>query len=206
MQDLLERALSGNPAAQCELVDLLTPVIQKRVARALLSWRHGAASGRNIHQEVEDFSQEVFLTLFENNAHVLRTWRPEGGLSLRNFVGLVAQRVAGCILRNGKRSPWRDDPTLIEDLDQTAGDPDPEVVAASREELRLVLDRLKEELSPYGWQMFNLLFLKELSPEEVARKTGRTLAAVYKWQSRLHQLARRILDELSNSDGKPQKP
>jgi RNA polymerase sigma-70 factor (ECF subfamily) len=198
MQDLLERALSSDRAAQSELVDLLTPVIQKRVARALLGWHHGAASGRNIHQEVEDFSQEVFLTLFENDAHVLQTWKPGGGLSLINFVGLVAQRRAHCILRSGKRTPWRDDPTLTDDLDGPDDAPSPEVVAASSEELHLVLNRLKEELSPYGWQMFDLLFLQELSPDEVAQKTGRTLAAVYKWQSRLHQLARQILAELSN--------
>ena len=85
-------------------------------------------------------------------------------------------------------------------------DVDPEVAAASRETLRLLLDRLKEELSPDGRQIFDLLFLQELSPEEVARKTGKSLAAVYKWQSRLRQLARRLLDELSNSDREPQKP
>ncbi len=206
MQDILGRALAGDQAALCELVDLLTPVIQKRVARALLNWRHGASSGREVRQEVEDFTQEVFLALFEDDAHVLRTWRPDGGLSLLNFVGLVAERCAQGILRSGKRNPWRDDPTLIEDLDRADESCDPEIIAASREMLRLVRDRMKEELTPYGWQMFDLLFLRELSPEEVARKTGKSLDAVYQWQSRLRQLARRIRDELSNPSGEPQKP
>jgi RNA polymerase sigma factor (sigma-70 family) len=201
MQDLLDRALSGDQAALRDLVDLFTPVIQKRVARALLGWRHGSSSGRDIRQEVEDFSQEVFVTLFANVGRVLRTWRPEGGLSLLNFVGLVADRRAKGILRNGKRSPWRDDPTLIEDLDQADDDGGPEQAAASRETLRMLLDRLKEELTPEGFQMFDLLFLQELPPDEVARQTGKNLAAVYKWHSRLRQLARRLLDELSNSDG-----
>lgn len=206
MQDLLELALSGDSAALRELVDRFTPVIQKRVARALLNRRQGASSGRDVRQEVEDLSQEVFVTLFANNGRVLRTWKPDGGLSLVNFVGLVAQRRTGGILRNGKRSPWRDDPTLTEDLDQADSDPSPEVAAASRETLRLLLDRLKEWLSPEGWQMFALLFLDELTPEEVARKTAKSPAAVYKWQSRLRQLARRILADLSNSDREPQKP
>ncbi len=206
MQDLLERALSGNPAALGDLVDLFTPVIQKRVARALLSRRHGASSGRDVRQEVEDFSQEVFVTLFADNGRVLRTWSPERGLSLPNFVGLVAERQAKCILRSGKRSPWRDDPTLIEDLDQAGDDGDPELTTASRETLRRLLDRLKEELSPLGRQLFELLFLRELSPDEVARRTAMSQAAVYKWQSRLRQVARRILEDLSNSDREPQRP
>lgn len=205
MQDLLERALAGDRVAQCRLVDLLAPVIQKRVARALLSWRQGAASGRDVRQEVEDLTQEVFLYLFEDNGRVLRTWKPDGGLSLLNFVGLLAQRRASWILR-GRRSPWRDDPTMIEDLDGPDDVVGPEEFAASREMLRLVFDGLRLVLSPYGWQMFDLLFLEDLSPEEVGRKTGKSLAAVYKWQSRLYRLARQIRDELSNPDGEPQKP
>lgn len=205
MKDLLERALSGDRAAQCKLVDLLTPVIQKRVARALLSWRQGAASGRDVRQEVEDLVQEVFVYLFKDNGRVLRTWKPDGGLSLLNFVGLVAQRRASWILR-GRLSPWHDEPTLDEDLDQPGDDPGPEPIVASRETLRLLLGQMKEKLTPEGWQMFDLLFLQELSPEEVARKTGKSPAAVYKWQSRLRQLARQIRDDLSNPDGEPQKP
>ncbi len=201
MQDLLERALSGDQAALSDLVDLLTPVIQKRVARELLNWRQGASSGRNVRQEVEDLSQEVFVTLFDHDARVLRTWKPERGLSLLNFVGLVARRRAAGILRNGKRSPWRDDPTLIEEFDEPDDIVSPEELTASREMLHLVLDGLKVVLSPYGWQIFDLLFLQELSPEEVVRKTGKSLDAIYKWQSRLYRLARQIREELSNPDG-----
>ncbi|HXU32855.1 MAG TPA: hypothetical protein VN851_19970 [Thermoanaerobaculia bacterium] len=206
MQDLLKRALSGEPAAQRELVDLLTPVIQKRVNRALLSWRQGAAAGRDIRQEVEDLVQEVFLYLFSKDARVLRSWDPERGLSLPNFVGLVAGMRAVGILRNPTRSPWRDDPTPNENLNPENRSASPEHEAAWREVLRLLLDGLKEAQTPEGWQMFNLLFLQELSPEEVAQKTGKSLAAVYKWQSRLRQLVRQIRDELSNPDGEPQKP
>lgn len=206
MQDTLGRALSGDPSALCELVDQLSPVIQKRVARVLLARRQGAASGRDVHQEVQDLSQEVFLTLFANDAHVLRGWSPERGLSLPNFVGLVAERRASGILRSGKHSPWRDDPTLIEDLDRADGRSDPEMAAASRETLERLLERLQEELSPLGRQLFELLFLREWTPDEVAKRTTLTLAAVYAWQSRLRRLARRLLGELSNPDGERQRP
>lgn len=206
MQGTLNRALSGDRAALCELVDLFSPVIQKRVARVLLARRQGAASGRDIHQETQDLSQEVFLTLFADDGRVLRNWSPERGLSLPNFVGLVAERRAGCILRSGKHSPWRDDPTLIEELDQADDDRGPEMAAASRQTLELLLERMKEALSPLGRQLFELLFLRELTPDEVANRTTLSLAAVYAWQSRLRRLARRLLAELSNPAGERQRP
>ena len=52
-------------------------------ARKLIS------AGRDIRQEVEDLSQEVFLQLFAEGGRVLATWQPERGLTLLNFVGLV---------------------------------------------------------------------------------------------------------------------
>ncbi len=206
LQAILKRALSGDQAALRSLIDEITPVIQKRVARALLSYRQGPSAGRDVHQEVEDLSQEVLQYLFADNARVLRRWDPELGLSLLNYVGFVGERRAMGILR-GKRSPWIDDPTLIEELpDQPYSGDNPERAAASREILRLLLDRLKEELSAEGWHMFDLLLPQDLTPEEVAQETGKSLAAVYQWQSRLRKLARRLRDELSNSNGEPQKP
>lgn len=205
-QDLLERALSGDSASLRDLVDRLTPVVQKRVARALLARRYGAASGREVRQEVDDLSQEVFLTLFAEGGRVLRTWEPDRGLSLPNFVGLVAQRRVAGILRNGKKNPWRDEPTLAEDLDRADDEGDPEEISASRELLHKLLHRLREELTPLAWQMFDLLFLHEMPPDLVARKTSMSKAAVYKWQSRLYRFSRRILAELSNSDETRRRP
>lgn len=205
MQDLLARALAGVPAAQRDLVGLLTPVIQKRVARVLLRLRPGASSGQ-IRQEVEDLTQEVYKTLFDKNGRVLRTWDPERGLSLPNFVGMVAEKRAAGILRP-RNGPLRNDEQAIEpDVDPPHPGPSPVREIISREILHRLKDRVKEKLTPEGRQMFELLFLQELSPAEVARKTGKSLDAVYKWQSRLRQLLLQLRDELSNPDGEPQKP
>ncbi len=194
-QDDVRRALAGNEAALTRLVKALTPVIQSRVARGLLLRRTGMAAGRDIRQEVEDLTQEIFLLLFADGGKVLRSWQPERGLSLLNFVGLVAERQTASLLRSGKRSPWKEDPMLPEDLDQAAPGSGPEEIAASREQLKLLLHRLTEELSPLGRHLFDLLFLRELPFEEVTRQTGMTADAVYAWRSRLRRLARRLLDE-----------
>jgi RNA polymerase sigma factor (sigma-70 family) len=200
IQEVVSRALAGDGPALGRLVALLTPVVQSRVARGLLLRRQGMAAGRNVRQEVEDLAQEVFLVLFADGGRVLRSWQPERGLSLPNFVGLVAERQTASILRSGRRSPWTEEPTLAGDLERAALDSDPEEVTASREQLRLLLHRLTEELSPLGRHLFDLLFLRELPLDEVVRQTGMTPDAVYAWRSRLRRLARRLLEGTSEND------
>lgn len=197
--DLVRRALAGDPAALTRLVALLTPVIQARVARTLLAGRHRLAAGRNVRQEVEDLSQEVFLALFDRDARVLRRWQAERG-SLESFVGRIAERVVQSFLRSGRRNSWKEDPTLLDgELEPETPDSGPEEVVASRELLSLLLGRLREELSPLGWGMFELLFVQELSQEEVQAASGLSADAVYAWRSRLRRLAQKLLAEVSGN-------
>lgn len=199
----LAGALAGDEDAVADLVDRWTPVIQARVARVLL----GRGSVR-VRVQVEDLVQDVFLTLFEDDGRVLGTWEPGKGLSLDNFVGLVATRRAVSYLRSGKRTAWREDPTL-DDADaggpvSVAGEPGPEERAASRDTLQRLLDRLRDDLSPQGWQLFDLLYVRQLEVPEVRDATGLTADAVYAWRSRLRRHARQVLASLSES-GAPRR-
>src|SRR5881227_559933 len=106
--DLIRRVLAGDPAALARLVAVLTPVIHARVARTLLAHRSLLASGRDLRQEVEDQSQEVFLALFRRDARSLRSWQAERGLSLENFVGLMAERRVKSFLRSGRQNPRKE--------------------------------------------------------------------------------------------------
>jgi len=150
-----------------------------------------------VRQEVEDLTQEVFLALFADGARVLRSWRPDRGLSLENFIGLVAERLAVSILRSPRRSPWSGDPTLDETLDAFGTDPSAEREAVSRDTLARLLDRLTEELSPLGRQLFDLLLVQEVPVAEATARTGLSSDAIYTWRSRLRRVARRLLAELS---------
>jgi RNA polymerase sigma-70 factor (ECF subfamily) len=200
---LVRQALAGDQTALTRLVAGLTPVIQARVARTLLARRSRLGGGRGIRQEVEDLTQEVFLSLFSKDARVLRSWQAERGLSLANFVGLVSERYVVSFLRSGRRNPWKEDLTPVEDLDAVTVEPGPEEVAASREQLRLLLDRLRETLSPLGHRLFELLFVREMSVPETMAASGLSADAVYAWRSRLRRMAQQLLAELS---GKPVPP
>jgi RNA polymerase sigma factor (sigma-70 family) len=206
MADLVRRALAGDPTALTRLVAVLTPVIQARVARTLLARRFRLAGGRAVRQEVEDLSQDVFLALFSRDAHVLRSWQAERGLSLENFVGLVAERQVLSFLRSGRRNPRQEDPSFTaEDLEPETPERGPEEIAASRELLALLLDRLREEVSPLGQWLFELLFVEERSLNEVRAASGLSAAAVYAWRSRLRRLTRKLLAEMSGNPGPARK-
>jgi DNA-directed RNA polymerase specialized sigma24 family protein len=204
-RDRVHSALAGDPAAVHWLVAHLSPVIQARVARALL---RRAAGGRSTRQEVEDMTQEVFVALFENDGKVLRSWEPERGMSLANFTGLVAERQVAAILRSGRRSPWTEDPTLSDELDRPGDDvPGPEDLVASQELLAVLLDGVRAALSPKGLDLFERLYLREESVEAVCAATGMSPDAVYAWRSRLGKLVRTLAAEaMSDSRAAPQIP
>jgi DNA-directed RNA polymerase specialized sigma24 family protein len=175
------------------LVDLLSPVIGRRVAATL--WRKSYR--RDIQQEVKDMTQTVLLSLFEADGKALRAWDPMRGCSLEGFVGLLAQRQAISILRRGSSSPWTDEPTEDEELDALAPTTlVPEAIIGSREHLHVLLDRIREELSPVGQELFQRLIIDEEPPEQVAIKVDKTVPTLYQWRSRLLRRLRNLSAEI----------
>lgn len=192
-RELLATALAGDRSALHEIIDRLMPVIQARVARCLLRWRGGNPAG--VRNDVEDLVQEVFLSLVDQDGKSLRAWQAERGLSLENFVGLVAERRTVSILRTDKRNPWRENPTPVEELDTLAPQPGPDTVTVSRDGLRRLLGRLRGELSPEGWRLFDLLYIQDMSVTEASHATSRSSAAIYVWRGRLKRLVARLSAE-----------
>ena len=185
----LRAAVSGDEAAVTQLLDVVLPVIQARVARALL--RRAAGRGRAIEQEVADLTQEVFVALFADDAKALRGWDPERGLSLANFVGLLAERRAASLLRTKHRNPWSEEPQG-DDL-ETGVIPEgqmPDAQVGSRQLLERLLEELRGSLSPQGLELFYRLYVDEQAVAEICEQTGLSTDAVYKWRSRLRQAAR----------------
>ncbi|HJK92238.1 MAG TPA: sigma-70 family RNA polymerase sigma factor [Polyangiaceae bacterium LLY-WYZ-15_(1-7)] len=191
----LPGALAREPGAVRVFVAALTPVIQARVARAL--HRRGGLAGREVRQEVRDLTQEVFVALFADDARVLRRWDGDKGLSLPNFVGLVAEREAGAILRSKRRSPFTDEPTEGAALERRSGAArSVEREVGARDLLRALLARLEEELSPLGAQIFDLVWRQQKSTEQVCAELGMSKDAVHAWRSRIMKKARALRAEL----------
>lgn len=197
---LVEAALAGRPEAMRRLVSWLMPVIQVRVARALLAG--GGGAHRNLAEEVEDMSQEVFTTLFERDARVLRAWRPDGGLSLRNFVGMVARRKVGAILGVRKRNPWYEEPMEGEAVERALpAEADAERQLAASEIVSSALRQTEEGLSERGKQLLTWMIRDGLSHEEIRERTSLSDAAIYQWRSRLSKTLRGHVETLMNEEG-----
>ncbi|MEY2934010.1 MAG: hypothetical protein RL033_4759 [Pseudomonadota bacterium] len=193
--ELVRNAVDGQPAARHALVLRLSPVVQRRVCRPLLSSRAGRSVQRS---EVLDLTQQVLLLLFDRDSRVLRSWDPERGLSLASFVGLVAEREAKAILRSGRRSAWAERPTSDDALSAFAVDSHAlEDHVVSREELQKLWHCLEEQLSPRGLELFHALLIEQLSIEEIAERFNMSPNALYTFRSRLRQQVQTIRQQLS---------
>jgi RNA polymerase sigma factor (sigma-70 family) len=199
---MLARATQGDRAALGNLVSELTPTIRASVS-STLARRSGRRAAR---QEVEDLTQTVLLALFADEARALAQWDPERGLGLHAFVALLAKRETISVLRSQRRSPWTERPTLLEDLDRNAvPGMGPESETISRDMLQNLASAVKAKLSAKGAELFDLLFMRGLSAEEVSAITGLSADAVYAWNSRLSRQVRDILIELRRTVPPPPK-
>jgi RNA polymerase sigma-70 factor (ECF subfamily) len=184
----IEEALEGDLRTMQALIRRLLPVIRAEVNQTLS--RDMRSEFRDAHQEVQDFVQEVVLTLIVDDGKVLRCWDPQRGRTLESFVRLVARRRVNAILRSGRGNPWADEPMAGEDLEHHASDDSAlSKRVESTDTLARVLDRLDERLDTRGKQLFRMLYVEERSIEEVAESTAMTREAVYSWRCRFRKIA-----------------
>ncbi|NVB42778.1 sigma-70 family RNA polymerase sigma factor [Pseudenhygromyxa sp. WMMC2535] len=193
--ELVEAALGDGPGARRRLAERLLDVIHREVVFVLR--RHAASVGRDPGQEAGDMVQEVLVSLFERDARELRRWDPQRGRSLDSFVRLVARRRVARILGQQRGNPWAElprDPQTIDD--DPAAMHEAEGLARQleqRDELGAVLDALYARMNERDAELFDLLFVRELEPGEVAEALGMTRQAVNAWSYRTRKLARSLI-------------
>jgi RNA polymerase sigma-70 factor (ECF subfamily) len=199
----LQRAVDGDPKAVREFVQAMTPVIQARVARVMV--RHPSSAGRrDLRHEVADLCQQVFVRLLVDGGRALRAWDPGRGLSLPNFVGLLAEREAHSLLRSQRRSPFTEElPGADAIADRVDELPGPESQLASREFQAVLLGRLRERLSEQGGRLFEILYVDGHSIEEAMVLTGMSADALYAWRSRILKTVRAAAADLLSEGGAP---
>lgn len=196
----VERALSGDRMAARALISALTPYVQSRV-NAALTRRAAASGGRVVRQEVLDLTQEVFVALFEKDGKALRAWDPDRGASLTTWVSRVAERRVASIMRSAKRSPWTETPLESAALERTAGQTaSAHARVSSRDQLARVLDALRAELSPLGYDLFVELVVEQRPVDEICAARDMTRNAIYVWRNRLKKAAREALARLTDSN------
>jgi RNA polymerase sigma-70 factor (ECF subfamily) len=199
------RALETGRARELHcLTEHLLPVVHARVARVLVA---SPVPFGHLRAEVEDLTQEVFAHLFDREARILRRWSPSRGASLRNYVGLVAERRVRSLLRSGRWTRWREQPTEARALESRAAPVEsPARRAAEQQCWERVVRRAEAQLSSQGLLMMDLLLLQQRPVAEVAETTGMTVGALYAWRSRLQKLMREVASELPLADPRTAGP
>lgn len=201
-EGLVAAVLAGEQTARHRFVVQLSPVVRHRVARVMLHMARGNAHQHTRRQDVLDLIQDVFVVLLRDNGKVLASWRATHGLSLHNFVGLVAEREAAAILRSGRRSAWAEEPT--NDVCETSvfatgsDSRTPEGQAGARQELELLFTFVSERLSPRALELFRALFVNNEPLEEICARFAMTSTSVYTFRSRVRALVAQWHDEISS--------
>jgi len=185
--ELLRTALAGDRDARRRLADRLLDEIQREVAYCLM--RAARPSGRDPRQEVRDIVHDVLVMLFDNDARELRRWDPDRGRTLDNFVRLLARRRAVRILGRRRTDPWKEPPLGPEVVDAEADDVLVERLE-DRAQLGEVLHALHDKMSERDHELFEMLFVEEREPDEVAEAMDMTRGAVNAWVYRMRKHAR----------------
>jgi RNA polymerase sigma factor (sigma-70 family) len=186
----------GSADAAQDLVGRLLPVVRMRVTRILWRWS-AVAKGRDVNQDVDDMVQDVFVALLNQNARVLRSWAPDRGLSLPNFVGLVAERHVLSRLRSARSNPWTEEATNDGELAARIGVDDMlELRVTLQQFLCILVERLHTQLTPLAMQLFVQLFIEQRSVTEVSGMCRMSANSVYVWRNRLVKRARTIASEI----------
>lgn len=174
----------SNTTQQRELVCSLQPVIRARVRRQMVRL------GANL-DEINDLTQEVSMRLLANEARALRKWNREGGLSLPNYVGLIAERQATRLIVRQRRATLNLEGLRSHAPDSSpTGTAGPERIVMWNEMLRRLNRTFSSQLSPLGIRCFERLLLEHGSVASLCAETGLSRAAVYAWSSRLRARAR----------------
>ncbi len=195
----MAHALRSDQARELHrLTEYLLPVVRARVARVLAT---RATSGGHLRAEVEDLTQEVFADLFDNGARILRRWNPARGASLKNHVGLVAERRVRSLLRSRRITHWREQPVAASELEIHALPVEsPARLTAEHQYWERVVGRARARLSARGLKMLDLLLIQQRTVAETAAITGQSVDSIYAWRSRLQKLMRTLARELRVAD------
>lgn len=179
----------SGPAVRA-LVDHLLPVIRHRITRVLLTYGRGRALGE-LRGTVDELTQMVFGKLFENEAHVLRIWDGERGMSLRNWAGRFAGLRTKDVVQSGRRDPFRHEATPSDHMERIAGATAPSDDAEVRQLWSRLTDCVLGDQTDKGRTLFGLIYEDDCSTAEIVSSTGMTAEAIYQWRRRLKKAFQR---------------
>ena len=148
-------------------------------------------------EEIEDLFNEVFVQILKDDCKKLRQYRGDRGCTVATWLRTITTRqVLDHIRRSGRAYLRVDFEALGEENISRAslGDPvtSPEEILLAQEQEEVVAQAIAE-LNGEDRRFVELYYLRELSPEEVARALRVTVSTVY---SRVNRLKSKIGEQI----------
>jgi RNA polymerase sigma factor (sigma-70 family) len=175
----------SNPPAPIDLEQLL-PDVYEAVQWACLRYR-----GRVLKDELDDFSQQVILKLIEDDCRRLRSFNYN--FSLKTWLQAVVSH------HIYKYLYWQKQAESLDEVDQVAllyaPTQDQDVYVTEK---RKILSRALGELSEQEWMFYQLWFVFELPPSDIATYFGTEVKVIYKRKQTLVLKLARIVQTSCN--------
>lgn len=193
---VLRAALDGDRDALRALIAVLEPVLRARVRRKLIDTPRRSPC---LPEDVEETVQETFAQLFRDDGRLLRRYSPDRGMSLLNYVGQIAEREAGRVIRSRGFAKRRGE-ELVEPDDyrlDAAQEPAPDVLEKLQqiEHHEALLGALRDRLSDESFLVFEALYIRLLPAADVAAMFGCAVEAIYTRRHRIRATLRTLLEE-----------
>ena len=177
--------MSGNRRARRRLVDRVNPLIEARVHQSVSREKRIGING------YDDITQQVWVRLFDRDAHRLHGFDPERG-SLEGYISTIAQSVILDLIkaRNGRINVAVLHEEQIEDSAPSAEERTALKQLAQR--LRLHLDSV---LPTRGKLVLKLLYDDGREVDEAAEIMGVSNQVVANWKHKIKTLAREFREK-----------
>lgn len=183
---LLTAFREGRREALAQVFRCYAPLLARRLRAGVVVKVDGAPTrlaSRLAHADLEAVIQEVFVRAFQETAR--RGF--DGDRPYLPYLTAIARN----LLIDDVRKHRRRRTVLVEDVDEMAGDLDPDgspsgpAHEAQEGELRAALDEAVAELPPRDREVFRLRFVERLGLEEVAEAAGISVSTVRRTEARL---------------------
>ena len=176
---LLRVALSGDRRAKDQLVARVGPLIEAGIQQVVARHRQLGING------FEDLTQQVWLRLYDGDAHRLQKFDPGKG-TLEGYIFTVAHRIILDLVkgRNGRMQL-----ASLSDVELADASPSAEERTAFRELARSMRRHLDSVLPPRGQLVLRLLYDDGRADDEVAEIMGVSHQVVANWKHKIKKHA-----------------
>jgi RNA polymerase sigma-70 factor (ECF subfamily) len=151
-------------------------------------------------EDARDVTQDVLLKLVVR----MRAFDYDPARSFRGWLKVVARHAWVDFLEGRKRAGWGSGDSQVQATLQTvaAGEDLMERlgVAFDLELFDLAQARVRRQVEPESWRVFQMTDIEGRSSAEVAKECGKKITAVYQIRSRIRQKLRDELRELKGTD------